>query len=62
MLAVTVQGDTVNMYVNGQKIDTATDPDLTSSKFSTGGIALEADDVSNPTTVIYSDALVWTAS
>jgi serine/threonine protein kinase len=60
VLAVTVQGDTVNMYVNGQKIDTATDQDLTSSKFSTGGIALVADDVSNPTTVIYTDALVWT--
>ncbi len=60
VLAITVQGDTVNMYVNGQKIDTGTDQDLTSSKFSTGSISLEADDVSNPTTVMYTDALVWT--
>jgi len=60
VLAVTVQGDTVNMYVNGQKIDTATDQNLTSSKFVQGSIALEADDLSNPTTVIYTDALLWT--
>lgn len=60
VLAITVQGDTVNMYVNGQKIDTAQSTDLTSSKFAKGDIALVASDITNSTTVIYSKAMVWT--
>lgn len=60
VLAVTVQGDTVNVYVNGQKIDTATNSDLTISKFAKGDIALAATDNSNPTTVIYTNAMLWT--
>lgn len=62
-IAVTVQGDTVNMYVNGQNpIDTATDKILTSSAFSQGPIALVAVDTANPTTVVYTNAVVWTQS
>jgi hypothetical protein len=60
VLAVTVQGDTVNMYVNGQKIDTATIQVMTNSQYTQGSIALEADDYNNPTTVIYTDAMLWT--
>jgi hypothetical protein len=62
VIAITVQGDTVNMYVNGKQIDTGTDQDLTSSKFSQGGIGLIADDTADPTAITYTSALVWTAS
>jgi serine/threonine protein kinase len=62
VIAVTVQGNTVNMYANGTHIDTGTDNDLTTSTFSQGSIALEAYDASNPTTVVYTNALLWTSS
>ncbi len=62
VIAITVQGDTVNMYVNGNKIDTATNPALTSSTFSQGALGLMADDTGDPTAVTYTNALVWTAS
>jgi serine/threonine protein kinase len=62
VIAITVQGDTVNMYVNGKNIDSATASDLKSNVFSQGQIGLLADDVSGPTTVVYTNALVWTAS
>lgn len=62
VIAVTIQGDTVNMYVNGKNIDSATNTDLTSKTFSKGGVGLFAEDVSSPTTVIYTNALVWTTS
>ncbi|HLH60350.1 MAG TPA: hypothetical protein VKV20_01595 [Ktedonobacteraceae bacterium] len=62
VVAITVQGDTVNMFVNGSHIDTATDSDLTTSQFSKGIIGLEAVDNSNPTTIVYTNALVWTTS
>ena len=58
-IAVTVQGNTVNMYVNGKNIDSATDTDLTNSTFRQGSIALMAIDSSTPTTVVYTNALVW---
>ena len=62
VIGITVQGDTVNMYINKQHIDTATNQALASSFFSQGSIGLFADDGGNPTTVVYTNALVWTAS
>lgn len=62
VLAVSVQGDTVNMFVNGQSIDTATSTTLTSSTFNQGQIGLLADDTADPTSVTYTNVLVWTAS
>ena len=60
MIAVTVQGDTINMYVNGNNIDGATDSILTGSTFSQGRVGLLAHDAGDPTSVTYIDALVWT--
>jgi len=62
VLAVSVQGDTVNMYVNGQSIDTATSTSLTSTTFNRGQIGLLADDTADPTSITYTNVLVWTAS
>jgi hypothetical protein len=62
VLTITVQGDTINMYVNGTNIDTATNQRLTSSAFSQGQVGLLADDTGDPTTATYTNALVWTAS
>jgi hypothetical protein len=62
VLAITVQGDTINMYVNGTNIDTATNQRLTSSAFSQGQVGLLADDTGDPTTATYTNALIWTAS
>ena len=56
-LAVVVQGNTINLYANGQRIDFFTD-----STFAHGEIGVLANDVSSPTTVDYTNALVWTAS
>jgi hypothetical protein len=62
VIAVSVQGDTVNMYVNGQSIDTATDNTLTSSTFNQGQIGLVAEDTTDPTSVTYTNVLAWTVS
>ncbi len=62
VIAVTVQGDTINMYVNGTDIDTATSNALTSSTFTQGQVGLLGLDVTNPTSVTYNNAEVWTAS
>jgi serine/threonine protein kinase len=62
VIAVTVQADTVNMYVNGKNIDGATVQALTSSTFSQGGVGLMAADSPDPTAVTYTNALVWTTS
>jgi hypothetical protein len=62
VIAVVVQGDTINMYVNGQNIDSATSSALTSSAFAKGQLGLIADDVSSSTVVTYTNALVWSAS
>jgi len=62
-IAITVQGDTVNIFINGSKsIDTGTSSSLTGSTFSQGQIGLLADDSGNPTTIAYTNALVWTIS
>lgn len=62
VIAITVQADTVNMYVNGKNIDTATSKALTSTTFSQGGFGLIGADATNPTAVTYTNALVWTTS
>ena len=61
VIAVVVQGDTVNMYVNGKNIDTAKNQNLTNA-FSQGQIGLLAADTGDPTSVVYTNVLVWTAS
>ena len=60
VLAVTLQGNTINMYMNGKLLDNATNSLLTGSVFSQGSIGLFAEDESGPTTVTYTNALVWT--
>ncbi len=56
-LAVVVQGNTFNLYANGQHIASFTD-----STFTHGQIGVFANDVTSPTVVNYTNALVWTAS
>lgn len=56
-LAVVVQGDTSNLYVNGQHVDSFTD-----TTFTHGGIGVLASDNTAPTAVNYTNAVVWTAS
>jgi len=43
------------LYVNRQKIDSASD-----STYGQGSIGLVADAQDNPTTVTYQDARIWT--
>lgn len=62
VIAITIQGDTANMYVNGKNIDSATSKVLTGSTFKQGGAGLMAADTPDPTAVTYTNALVWTAS
>jgi len=57
MVAVVVQGDTFNFYVNGQHIYSVTD-----TTFTHGAVGVVANDNTSPTTVDYTNALVWTAS
>ena len=57
ILAVVVQGNTYNLYANGQNIDTFTD-----STFTHGSVGVMALDLTSPTVVDYTNALVWTAS
>ena len=62
VIAITVQGDTVNVFINGHTVDTVTSQALTSSTFTQGEVGLLADDLGNPTVVSYANALVWTAA
>ncbi len=57
VIAVVVQGNTFNLYVNDltNHIKTFTD-----NTFSQGSIALVANDSTNPTSVVYTNAVVWT--
>ncbi len=55
LLTVIVRGSTFTVYVNQQEVDSVTD-----STFSHGHIGLIADDISNSTEVVYSNAKVWT--
>src|SRR5260370_14242973 len=54
-IAVVANGSTFDLYVNSQKIASASD-----GAYSQGYIGLVADDYNNATTVTYQDARVWT--
>ena len=58
VVAVVVQGNTFNLYVNNfsKSVDTFTD---SSNTFSKGSIAVVANDFTNPTSVVYTNAVVW---
>jgi hypothetical protein len=55
VIAVAANGSSFDLYVNGQKIDSASD-----GSYSQGSIGLSADASNNATTVTYQDARVWT--
>ena len=55
VIAVVEQGSTLNIYVNKQKIASASD-----STFSHGQIGLFADSSSHPTEVAFNNVKVWT--
>ena len=59
VVALVVQGTTFNLYVNdfSKVADTFTDSNNT---FTKGSIGLLANDFTNPTSVKYSDVMVWT--
>jgi hypothetical protein len=56
LIAVVALGNKFDLYVNNQHIDTVTD-----SALSAGNIGLAAEEVSNPTDVLFSNAMVWKA-
>jgi serine/threonine protein kinase len=60
VIAVSVQGSAFNLYVNGSSkpVDVFTDSGGT---FSQGAVGLLALDNVNPTSVTYTNAVVWTA-
>ena len=55
VLAVTAQGTTITLYVNGQKITT-----VTNNAYSTGQVGMVADSFNNPTGATFTDARLWT--
>jgi len=55
LIAVVAKGNSITLYVNGQNIGSVSD-----STYSQGEIGVAADDVSNPTEVVFSNAKVWT--
>jgi hypothetical protein len=55
VLAVVAQGNTMDLYVNKQKLASASD-----GTYSHGQIGLVGDSSSNPTEVVFSNAKVWT--
>lgn len=59
VIAIVVQGNTFNLYINDltKDVDTVTDNGNT---FSQGQVGLVSDDLTNPTTAVYSNALLWT--
>ncbi len=59
VLTIVVQGNAFNLYINGSGSPVAV---FTSSTLSQGAIGVLADDQTNPTSVVYTHALVWTAS
>ena len=55
VLAVTAQGSTITLYMNGQKITS-----VSNNAYSQGQVALVADSFNNPTGVLFSNARLWT--
>ncbi len=60
LLAVTLKGDTINVYVNGTRINAAVDANLNGATVKQGHIGMFANNRGKPTSVIYTNALVWT--
>ena len=54
LIAIVANGNTIDLYVNRQKID-----GLTDNTYSTGQIGLGAESPNNPTAVVYSNLKVW---
>ena len=54
-IAVVANGSNIDLYVNGQKIDSTSDSDYSQGKF---GLIANADN--SATTVTYQDARLWT--
>ena len=55
LIAVVANGSSIDLYVNGQHIDSVTD-----STFSQGEIGVAASSNGNLTEVVFSRAMVWT--
>jgi len=56
-LAVTLSYDTINLYINNRFLEAVTDQSLPGNQ---GQIGMFIQDVTNPTPVLYTNALVWT--
>ena len=56
VLAVTAQGSTLTMYVNGQKLTS-----VTNNAYTQGQVGMVADSYNNPTGVLFSNARLWTS-
>jgi serine/threonine protein kinase len=56
VIAVVAIGDTIDLYVNHQKLL----PSVNDSSYSQGQIGVAADSPSNPTEVVFSNVRVWT--
>ncbi|HEY6542963.1 MAG TPA: family 16 glycoside hydrolase, partial [Ktedonobacteraceae bacterium] len=54
-LAVTAQGSTLTLYMNGQKMTS-----VTNSAFTQGQVAFVADSFNNTTGIVFSNARLWT--
>lgn len=54
LVAIVARGDSISFYVNKQLVTTVTD-----STYSQGQIGVVAQDLTNPTEVVYSNAKVW---
>lgn len=54
LVAVVANGSNITFYVNNQQVDTIND-----STYSSGQIAVVAEDLSNPAEVVFSNAKVW---
>jgi hypothetical protein len=54
LIAIVAQGDTITLYANRHDLATVRNTGYTS-----GGIALTADELVSPTTVAYNDAKLW---
>jgi hypothetical protein len=57
LLAVLVQRNTINLYVNNQYISSVTE-----NTYSKGSVGISASAFVQPTEVLYNNAKVWTLS
>jgi hypothetical protein len=54
LITVIAQGATLTFYVNAQRVTAVTD-----STYSGGFVGVDAEDITNPTEVVFTDAKVW---